>query len=286
MSKKATSPNSRSLVQGRRPDLRLRSDSNLRLGGLARYLKDSDEDKTDDLLRDDEAAHPLSAPVFGEDHPFKDESRFNTIFEGYLASKDVIDFTDDNQGAEDEENGSLSIYTNRINKDVKGSRASSIQDEYIIQGEEANIFVDFDKFLTGVNAKQFKTYDNSPQSALIAMENCLDSEDGENQNTFSLLNKHLEGKLNKKNLGRSSSRDGGLSPPFKLAHALSKVSNLTDGNLSSHNGQKGPTSRPFVKKTAKGVSKQSFIQNQIKALLDFHVQRQGLPIPGKKVLKK
>lgn len=279
--------NSRSLLQAPRTEGRLPSrDSKAKIPALARYLKDTDEDKTDDLLREEDASNILVPHQLNDEIGVKDETKFNTIFGEYLTTKDVIDFTDDKQANEDDDNCSLSIYTNRRIKDAKGSRASSIQEDHIIQGEEANIFVDFDEFLTGVNAKQFKTYDNSPNSDLIIMENCLDSEDGENQNTFTRLNRHLEGKINKKNLGRSSSRDGGLTPPFKLVHALSKVSNLTEGNTSTHKAEKNPSSRPFVKKPNKGVSKQSFIKNQIKALLDFHVQRQGLPIPGKKAQKK
>ena len=255
---------------------------------LTRYLKEVDDDKTDDRPKDEEMATVKNAnQKMGQPGVNKDESKFNTIFRDYLSSKDIIDFTDDNhQNNDEEENCSLSIYTNRRHRDTKGSRASSVQEEYIIQGEEANIFVDFDEFLTGGNAKQFKTYDNSPHSDLIIMENCIDSEDGESPGVLGCRTHNLEGKLIKKNLARCSSRDGHLTPPFKLAHALSKVSTLTDGSTSRNNGHITGHTKPFSKKQGNSFTKQSFIKNQIKALLDYHVQRQGLPLPGKKAMKK
>lgn len=218
----------------------------------------------------------------------KDETRFNTIFQEYLSSKDVIDFTDDCQEAgEKDDHCSMSIYTNRrMNREAKRSHTSSIQDDCILQGEETNIFVDFDELLTGINAKQFKTYDNSPQSDLIIMENCLDSEDGDAPRSISILNRRLDGKMVKMSLGRSNSRDGQHSSSFKLVHALSKVSNLTEGSTKASKGQKDASGRTGTKKATTGISKQSFIKNQIKALLDYHVQRQGLPVAGKKTLRK
>ena len=161
-----------------------------------------------------------------------------------------------------------------------------MQDEHIIQGEETNEFVDFDEFLTGVNARKFKTYDNSSIGDLIKMDNCTDSQEGYNKHSLGILGDHLDGKHVKKAIGRSSSRDSEQNQPFRLSHAFSKVSNLTEGNSSKNISNVNASRKPLASKQGNFKSTQSFIKNQIKALLDFHVQRQGLPLPGKKVLKK
>lgn len=93
-----------------------------------------------------------------------------------------------------------------------------------------NTFVDFDEFLTGAYAKHFKTYDNSRQSDLISVENCLDMCQVESNSSIDHLNQRL-GQVNRRPLNRCSSKGVQGNENCKLAHACSQVSARTGKKL-------------------------------------------------------
>ena len=225
----------------------------------------------------------------------KDESRFNTIFEGYLSGQEEIDFTGETPAEQEDSNEpKVSIYSpSKMDvAEVEEETPKSKHQKHLTFGlasddeeiaNELNEYVNFEEFLTGDNPT-FKTYDKSSKSC--------------QQDIPINLRRSFDANLNSKHIGRVSlcnisisgydvARKYGQKTEKKVQKIIAfektdqrvkfniKSDPLSSLSITSPRTQFKPLESPRASNKSKPSSNSSkakpgFIKSKINTLLEFH----------------